>query len=250
MKKYFKKMVVKLLRWLGTTRLLSIPRAYIGRSLAYYYSIKGEMIYDFAHSLSQEDTRGIDLIKRVKEETEMLLADQEAYLIYITAKKTEKIEGDIAEVGVYRGGSTKIIREATTKRSLYVFDTFDGLPELSTEDDRRQFQKGDYSASLESVKKYLKNYSNIYFYKGKFPYTAGPIKNKIFSFVYLDVDIYESTIKSLEFFYPRMSKGGIIISHDYPSSEGVKKAFSEFFENKLEIIIEPFGTDQCLVVKI
>jgi len=243
------KIIRPVVKWLGTTKLLSIPRSYVGKKLAYYYSSQGKMIYDFRSSSSRGDVKIIDLIKQIKGETEMLLADQEAYLIYITVKKTEKIEGDVAEVGVYKGGSAKLIREAT-KKSLHLFDTFEGLPDKCAKDNPKHFQKGDYYASLESVKSYLKNYSNILFYKGLFPSTTELVKNTRFSFVHLDVDIYESTLNCLKFFYPRMSRGGVIISHDYPASKGVKQAFDEFFKDKLEIIIEPFGTDQCLIVKV
>ena len=41
-----------------------------------------------------------------------------------------------------------------------------------------------------------------------------------------------------------------MISHDYPASEGVKRAFDEFFYDKPEVIIElTGGCGQCLVVK-
>jgi hypothetical protein len=75
------------------------------------------------------------------------------------------------------------------------------------------------------------------------------VKDKVFSLVNLDVDCYESTKKSLEFFYPRMSRGGIIISHDYITAPGVKKAFDDFFEGKTEPVLETAGS-QCLVVKV
>ena len=74
--------------------------------------------------------------------------------------------------------------------------------------------------------------------------------NKKFSFVHLDVDLYKSTLDCLKYFYPRVSRGGVIISHDYPNSDGVNKAFDEFFQDKPEIIIEPFATGQCLIVKV
>lgn len=118
-------------------------------------------------------------------------------------------------------------------------------------DDPGQFQKGNFSSAFESVKSYLKSYPNVHFYKGLFPSTAEPVKDKKFSFVHLDVDIYESTLSGLKFFYGRMNKGGVILSHDYPSSKGVKKAFDEFFNDKPEVIIEwTAGCGQCVVIKV
>ena len=234
---------------LGTSRILSIPRRYLGRGLIYYYLSKGKLICNFADLQNPENAKGFDLVRQVRKETEIMLSDQEAYLIYSIVKKTEKIEGDIAEVGVYKGGSAKLMREAS-KKPLHLFDTFEGLPDLSAKDNLKQFQKGHAASSFEGVRSYLSNYPNIHFYKGIFPTTAEPVKDKKFSFVHLDVDIYESTHNSLNFFYPRMSTGGVIISHDYPSSDGVKKAFDEFFKDKPEIIIELYATSQCLVVKV
>jgi len=76
------------------------------------------------------------------------------------------------------------------------------------------------------------------------------LKYKKFAFVHLDVDLYQSTQDCLEWFYPRMSRGGVIVSHDYLSAtQGVKRVFDEFFADKPEPILELSGS-QCLVIKI
>jgi len=193
-------------------------------------------------------SRVINLIGKIKKEKDMLLSDSEAYQVFMVVERTQKVKGDIAEVGVYRGGSAKLICEAKKDKSLHLFDTFEGLPNVD-EIDAPQFHVGEYPASLDGVKNFLSGYKNVYFYKGVFPATAEPIKNKNFSFVHLDADIYKSTLNCLKFFYPRMTRGGIIISHDYISSSGVRKAFDEFFQNKPEPIIEA-AVSQCLVVKL
>jgi len=56
-------------------------------------------------------------------------------------------------------------------------------------------------------------------------------------------------LKCLEYFYPRMIPGGIILSHDYSLLAGVKQAFEEFFEGKPEGLIEQ-PTTQCMIVKL
>ena len=188
------------------------------------------------------------LTRRIKSETKLLLADIEACQLSALADATAKIGGDIAEVGTYHGGSAKIICEVKGDRPLHLFDTFKGIPEVE-EIDAREFVVGQYAASLETVTNYLNDYPNVYFYKGNFPLTAKPVEGKTFSLVHLDVDTYKSTLSCLEFFYPRMSKGGIILSHDYLSVLGVTKAFDEFFEEKLEPIISLTGR-QCLIMKL
>jgi len=188
-------------------------------------------------------------LRKIRKETELLLEDIEAYHIYMAVKTTQKIPGDIAEVGVYRGGSAKIICSAKGEKALHLFDTFEGLPKVDDIDMVWPFYEGKFAASFESVRDYLKENKNVHFYKGIFPETAGPVKDKVFSLVNLDVDCYESTKQSLEFFYPRMSRGGVIISHDYITAPGVKKAFDDFFAGKEEPVLETAGS-QCLVVKV
>jgi O-methyltransferase len=73
--------------------------------------------------------------------------------------------------------------------------------------------------------------------------------DKEFSFVNLDVDLYESTFASLEFFYPRLAKGAILMSHDYSTCAGVKRAFYAFYKGRPEPVIALCGS-QCLVVKL
>lgn len=203
----------------------------------------GVMIF---YNSSNERINAFKLIKRIRKEIGATLDNDEMYQIYSITKGTEKIKGEIAEIGVYRGSSAKMISMLKGKRELHLFDTFEGLPDSSKE---KHFNKGDFSASLDEVKRNLSREENVFFYKGLFPNTAGPIKDKKFSFVHLDVDLYKSTLDCLKFFYPRMSKGGVIISHDYVSSLGVTQAFAEFFKDKPEILIE-ITMGQVLVVKL
>jgi len=237
-----KKHTKNTVRSLQTSDFLAFPRKMILNLL----SRTGLVLASYSEP---DRLRVIRMIRKIREESNMLMGYNEAYQIFMATQRTEKIEGDIAEVGVYKGSSAKLICEAKRNKTLHLFDTFEGLPELSDLDDTKQFYSGQYPASFEAVKNYLKKYPNVHFYKGIFPETAEPIKNKRFSFVNLDVDIHEPTLKSLEFFYSRMNKGGVIVSHDYTTSIGVRKAFDDFFKNKLEPIIELSGS-QCLVVKL
>lgn len=188
-------------------------------------------------------------LKKIRSETELLLEDIEAYHIYMAVKRTQKISGDIAEVGVYKGGSAKIICAAKGDKTLHLFDTFEGLPKVDDVDLVWPFYEGKFATSYENVKGYLGAERNVFFYKGIFPETSDPVKDRLFSLVNLDVDTYESSKKCLEFFYTRMSPGGIIISHDYITAPGVQKAFDEFFHDKPEPVIETAGS-QCFIVKL
>lgn len=190
-----------------------------------------------------------DIVAKIKKKRDLLVTYNEAYQIFMSVKNTEKIKGDIAEVGVYKGGTAEIIARAKGNKKLHLFDTFEGLPKGTKYDDEEDLYKGRFRTVFQEVKNSLKNEKKIYFYQGLFPSTAKPIEKSRFSFVHLDVDLYNSTLDSLKFFYPRMSKGGIILSHDYANLPGVSKAFDEFFAQKPEPIIE-MSSSQCLIVKV
>lgn len=198
--------IKRITEWLVTTQFFPFPRKIISMIVEYAVLVKNGVIlyYD-----DPERSKVINLIKNIKNEIKMFMEINEAYQVFMAVKKTEKIKGDIAEVGVYQGGSAKIICEAKGSKLLHLFDTFEGLPEFS-EADTGHYHKGEFLASLKKVKIYLKKYQNVYFYKGLFPLTAKPIRNKRFSFVNLDVDLYESTLSCLKFFYPRMNGGGLL----------------------------------------
>jgi len=205
----------------------------------------GKMEFGFMKFYRDKNT--IKLFQEVlTEDPPLLLKPSELFLIYTFAKNQSDLEGDFAEVGVFKGTSAKLICEAKKDKTLHLFDTFEGLPKVDRID--KKFRKNLYIADLEHVKKKLSKYSNVRFYKGLFPEVAFlPVKETKFSFVHLDVDIYSSTKACIEFFYPKMVKGGIIISHDYHAG-GVRKAFDDFLKNKSEKIIE-LPMSQCMVIK-
>lgn len=202
---------------------------------------------DTVYAGSAERGRALIRIRQIKAESGMLLADYEAYQIYMAVRRTRKVPGDLAEVGVYRGGSARLICEVKGDTPLHLFDTFEGIPEVGKLD--VDVTRGQFKADFEAVKNYLKDCPNTYFYKGWFPQTAGPIENRKFSFVHLDVDTYQSTLDSLKFFYPRMNPGGVIMSHDYVTFAGVRTAVDQFFADKPEPVFEMPGS-QCLIIRL
>ena len=156
--------------------------------------------------------------------------------------------GAYAEVGVFRGASAKIISEVKEETPLYLFDTFEGLPnQIDVRDGG--LKKGMFTASEKEVRDRLSKYPAIKIYPGLFPETGHFIKDVRFSFVHLDVDLYNVTKQALEFFYPRMLPGGRILSHDYGELEGVWTAFNEFMADKPEKLL-PMEMTQVMIIKI
>jgi O-methyltransferase len=166
------------------------------------------------------------------------------------AKFAARLEGDIAEVGVYKGGTARVLSQGCPKKAVHLFDTFSGMPVVTPEIDTHK--QGDFSdTSLESVKDFLKDCPNVRFHPGFFPGTANGLEKDRFCFVNIDVDIYASTKDCLEFFYPRMVPGGIMAFDDYKWKHcaGVKKAIDEFLAGKPEKVIE-VEESQCVIFKV
>lgn len=186
-----------------------------------------------------------NLIKEIKDVSGLLPSEIRQFYYLVNAIN---VEGDMVEFGVHRGGSSKIICECKLDKTLHLFDTFKGIPKEDWKDSQ-VFKVGDFSnTSIEEVRNYLKDYSNVRFYVGKFSKTKDKIKDLKFSFIHLDADLYSSTLEALKFFYPKMNKGAVLLCHNYQDLLGVQKAFKEFFINKKEIIIE-LNTTQCLFIK-
>jgi len=173
-----------------------------------------------------------------------------------SVNKTKHLEGCMAEIGTYKGGSAYVIASTDNTKQFFVCDSFEGLPELTSEDInvKPMHSKGDFSdTSFESVQEYLNPFPNVQLFKGFFPNKQihEQMYDKKYSFVHLDVDLYLPTLESLEFFYPRMVTGGIIVSDDYTwkATPGVERAFIEFFKNKSEKIIDT-NFKSCYIVKL
>ena len=172
-------------------------------------------------------------------------------ILYQLLRLTDFIKGDVAEVGVYKGGSAKMLAETIWpfNKNIHLFDTFCGMPKVDTTKDNHH-KEGDFAGtSLDIVQKYLEYCFNTCIYPGFFPDTAKNVLGP-FSFVHIDVDIYQSTLDCYEFFYPKMSYNGIIVCDDYnfASCLGAKFAVDEFFEDKPEVPI-CLSTRQCFVIK-
>jgi hypothetical protein len=183
-------------------------------------------------------------------EARILLSLRDMYNIYYYVLRCKKLEGDMAEVGVFQGGSAKLISTFKGNAKLHLFDTFAGMP--TTDDSKDHHKPGDFiETTLEQLQAYLENYSNIEYHKGYFPNTVdSAVASRTFSFVHLDVDIYQSTLDGLNFFYPRLADGGVIISHDYSSHScaGVKAAF-DLFCGENHVVAIPLWDTQCLLMK-
>ncbi|MEM9546919.1 MAG: TylF/MycF/NovP-related O-methyltransferase [Bacteroidota bacterium] len=196
-----------------------------------------------------EDESFLPIMEAIIEATKVEIPS--CYMLYQFATNAKNIDGDVAEVGTYKGGSAKLLSLIFNdgKKDIHLFDTFQGMPAVDKSID--YFQQGSFSdTSLVAVKEYLSEFSNVNYHPGFFPQTAIPVNSRKFCFVHIDVDILQSARDCCEFFFPRLSIGGIMIFDDYGYRKcpGAKKAVDEYFQNENVMPIY-LPTGQCVIIK-
>jgi O-methyltransferase len=166
----------------------------------------------------------------------------------------QQVPGRFVELGVFKGLTARLIHHYAPERILHLFDTFEGFTDRSSKEELQSVRSraAQFSnTSLERVQRFIGGNDNVRFHKGFFPETVpAELKQERFAFVHLDADLYEPTIEGLWFFYPRMSRRGIIIVHDYNSWPGVRRAVDEFFADKPELPLSmPDKNGSAVIVK-
>jgi O-methyltransferase len=154
--------------------------------------------------------------------------------------------GAVAEIGVYRGGTLMLLAAALPCRQVFGFDTFMGMPDNTPDVD--QHKAGDFGwTNVYAVKRSLVEYSNVRLRPGLFPVSAQGIDGP-FAFVHFDGDLYKTCKDTIEFFWPRLTPGGVMVFDDYrwPQCPGVEKAI---IEAGLKVSLLPDGEYQAVAVK-
>lgn len=165
------------------------------------------------------------------------------------------VPGDIAECGVWRGGSCMMAALALLKigdatRRILLFDTFEGHPRPDPERDvdlwgnravdewERHTHRGDLAidwgnADVEDARANMAStgypQDNVVLFKGKVEDTVPANTFGPLSILRLDTDWYESTLVALRKLYPLLSRGGVLILDDYGHYKGQKQAVHEYF---------------------
>jgi hypothetical protein len=166
-----------------------------------------------------------------------------------------EIAGSVAECGVCEGNFARKINAAFPDRTIYLFDTFEGFDKRDVDAEQNVkslgFGAGHLNLELateEHVMSILPHPEKAVVRKGYFPETADGIGDS-FVFVNLDFDLYKPTITGLEFFYPQMTHGGVILVHDFfnDSYQGIKSACDEFCKTAGTAYI-PIGDEMSIAI--
>jgi O-methyltransferase len=190
-----------------------------------------------------------------KIDSSIINQEQISHIVKNLSKVIENnIEGDIVELGCYVGESSKYIRKTldvyNSNKTLTVYDSFEGLPELSDYEVNTGWKPFTLKTSEEII---INNFENNdltppKIVKGWFKDIQDEDLPEKISFAFLDGDFYESIYDSLSKIYDRMVDGGIILFHDFrrPDLPGVDAAIRDFFKERnieynLEVICNQLG---------
>jgi len=169
----------------------------------------------------------------------------------------ENISADVAELGVYKGNSAFLLSKYAGRvhKKCYLFDTYEGFDTKDIKGLDKDVNKAMFDdTSLEGVKQFIGPNDHTVFVKGYFPDSlkgAGELSS--FCLVHIDCDLEEPFTAALQYFYPKLVKGGYLIMHDYSSLQwpGAKNAIDRFFKDKQEFVIPvPDKSGTCVIRKV
>jgi hypothetical protein len=164
------------------------------------------------------------------------------------------VAGDMAECGVYRGAGARLMalamQDSGTARALHLFDSFAGLSEPDARDGD-YWKPHDLRSPVTPVHDALRDISISYtIHEGWIPDRFVDVAQQTFCFVHIDVDLFQPTLDALEFFYPRLATGGVILldDHGFTTCPGATAAAEQWAATVREPIID-VPTGQAFVIK-
>ena len=135
-----------------------------------------------------------------------------------------KVSGQRAECGTLKGFSALLMSRLARGVNpeyrgggMHVVDSFEGLSAPKEQDAvRGRFVNaaGSMACPLDQVQRVLADFPETRFHKGWIPGVLAALPEAEWSFVHIDVDLYEPTLGALEYFVPRLAPGGIIVNDD------------------------------------
>ncbi len=216
-------------------------------------SLFGDFPLSDDYKLWREDKQFLSAYKKLSPRNPY--SQDRKYVLKEFTKYVATIEGDLAECGCFEGASAFFIASEAPDICFHIFDSFEGLSQPDAYDNVNKtssnyWKAGDLSSSTTKLRDNLSRFKNIVLHKGWIPSRFIDVELNTFRLVHIDVDLYQPTIDSLDFFYPRLNKGGVIIMDDYGATTcpGAFKAANDYMKDKIEHIIH-LPTAQGIIIK-
>jgi O-methyltransferase len=169
------------------------------------------------------------------------------------AKLATRVEGDFVECGVDHGGTAMGVLQLTeiSDRTFWLLDTFKGLDAGQlTAAEQRTAGFLDYEDSFERVSRTFADQKNVRLIRGTVPQTLPLVTAPKVAFLHLDMNATVPEIAALQYFWPLMPAGGIVVMDDYgwPRHREQKAGFDRFAAEQPTAILQ-LPTGQGVMVK-
>lgn len=165
---------------------------------------------------------------------------------YEIVKSTVSVPGHVLEFGVFNGANLLLMAKILdllaphSPKQLFGFDSFKGLTEFSEQDKTGEMREGQYAGELRLLRSMIDMHGlsdRCFLVNGLIEETLRPFlennRHHLYSLIYLDTDLYESTKLALEQCWPRLAEAGRIVFdegyHDRFPGEGI--AVQEFLRD-------------------
>lgn len=168
------------------------------------------------------------------------------YILRQLAQQQKDKNKTFVECGVFAGMSMFFTAEFCETNFIGI-DSFEGVSEPG-EFDSDYFKTKKLAMDISFAHRVLEKFNNVKLIKGWIPEVFNFLEENEYSYVHIDVDLYEPTKNSIEYFWKRLVPGGVLICDDFGSAKtiGAKKAMLDFF-GKSKILELPTG--QAIVYK-
>jgi len=229
-------------------------------NIASEYQFKLERSYDYQAVMAQDQLRAgmsdlepefLALYEQCRQYT--MTSWERLYALYKSVQYTveNRIQGDLVECGVWRGGSMKLVAHVLcslgdTNRTLFLYDTFEGMTEPDPAfdvdfsgneavNDWREIQRRGVKwayAPVEEVQEIIASsgypMEKVKLVKGLVEETIPATVPASIALLRLDTDWYSSTKHEMEHLYPKLSPQGILILDDYGHYQGARRGVDEY----------------------
>lgn len=145
------------------------------------------------------------------------------------------VPGDVLEVGTWRGGTGALLGRRAADLGLaaeiHLCDTFTGVVKTGSED--AHYRGGEHADTARPVVEALLrrlDLANVRIHQGIFPEDTGTaLADRSFRLCHIDVDAYRSAADVLDWVWPRLGVGGVVVFDDFgfASTRGVAQLVHE-----------------------
>ncbi|MEW5733834.1 MAG: TylF/MycF/NovP-related O-methyltransferase [Thermodesulfobacteriota bacterium] len=178
------------------------------------------------------------------------------HVILWAAARAAAIPGDFVECGVNKGGFSRAVIEyldfGGMARTFWLLDTFQGLAgsQLSECERARGITAGGYEECWDAVIRTFAPFPNVTLVRGMVPDTLARVTAPNVAYLSVDMNCAEPEIAALEFFWPRLSSGAVVVLDDYGWKKHIEqKQAHDAFARKKGVPLLSLPTGQGLIIK-